>query len=125
METSRNYEEDIITCSQIAATLPEPKNEKENQFLSSLNSGRFYLGISDIDTEGEWLYTSNVAPVLWTKWGSWGKGQEPCCGRNRNCGAMINREKEKGLWGAKVCHQAHIDSLVCEMTSEYYYDFIF
>ena len=37
---------------------------------------------------------------------------------------MINREKEKGLWGAKVCHQAHIDSLVCEMTSEYY-DFFF
>ena len=57
-------------CQQYGAMLPEPRNEKEHQFLSNLCSTMFALGIRKTGnrTGHKWFWESDGSPVVFNQW---------------------------------------------------------
>ena len=87
-----DYQTLTQTCHNHGGFLPEPKNEIENQFLNSLDTEMFPLGMSDNKAEGQWIWASDGSPVTWTswieKWSIEGDG-EPDGGTEEGCAAML------------------------------------
>ena len=93
------YDDNQQVCQDLGGFLPEPRDERENQFLFSLDAETFSLGMTDRLQEGEWLWDSDGQPVTWTKWIS----KEPN-GKNReNCVAVWT----DGEWQDVSCLSNH------------------
>ena len=74
-------------CHNIGGFLPEPRDERENQFLDSLATDMFTLGMSDKLVEGEWVWDSDGSPVTWFRW----IGQ-PGGGTKENFALMVRKQ---------------------------------
>ena len=73
-------------CAKHGAILPEPKNEEENNFLASLNTSMFFLGLVR-HGEKEWRWESDNTTVGWTLWLS--ALGEPDGGAAQSCTLML------------------------------------
>ena len=62
------YDVNKQACQNLGGFLPEPRDEAENQFLDSLGSDMFTLGMTDRVVEGQWVWESDGSPVTWTGW---------------------------------------------------------
>ena len=92
--------------------LPEPRNSEENDFLKIFGTTHwFFLGLTDRETEGRWVWSSDGTPVTWTLW----KSGEPNGGRWENCVAADKK------WTSQHCYQHHDAeiTLICEKTRKY------
>ena len=79
-------------CQDLGGFLPEPRDEKENQFLDSLDADTFLLGLTDKVSEGHWVWDSDGSPVSWASWLMSLNGiKEPDGGLQQNCVAMIRK----------------------------------
>ena len=74
-------------CKQYGGKLSEPKNEGENNFLASLNTDKFVLGMNDKKVEGQWVWDSDGSKVTWFNWAKY--GWMPNGGRSDNCAYMV------------------------------------
>ena len=108
-------------CLQHDGILPEPRSQKENEFLNNLGSEMFLLGMSDKDTEGRWLWDSDRTPVDYFNWGAVpGAGQEPNGQRSQNCIVMMRNFVSGGAsWADISCAsdyhlEAQTKSLICQ-----------
>ena len=67
----RNYLDAKAQCESDGAHLATPKSESENDFLAdlvaNLNPRPFWIGVNDIDQEGEFISIDGDA-VSFTKW---------------------------------------------------------
>ena len=89
-------------CQDHGGFLPEPKDEQENQFLDSLNTDMFTLGMTDRKVEGQWIWESDGSPVSWANWVTWSSGVvEPNGGRRQNC-AMVLQQTEGHAGGHRA-----------------------
>ncbi|XP_015263348.1 PREDICTED: pulmonary surfactant-associated protein D-like [Gekko japonicus] len=95
-------------CAKAEATMACPKNAAENAAVHELtkrDSKFAYLDITDIQTEGRFVY-ANGAPLSYTNW----KGGEP---NNYNgiedCVIIV---PENGLWNDYNCDQKSL--IICE-----------
>ena len=88
-------------CLQHGGILPEPRSQVDNDFLNSLNTDMFLLGLRDVETEDSWQWDSDGTPVLYTNWRPNGS---PNGGLTENC-AFVYRNKENlgPLWGDLPC----------------------
>ena len=107
-------------CLQHGGILPEPLSQEENEFLNSLGSDMFVLGMSDKGTEDSWVWDSNGTPVVYTNW----YGSEPAGGTRENCAVMFrNYESGGAFWGDLPCSsstymESKKKSLICQKRSE-------
>ena len=104
------------TCTQEGGMLPEPRSEEENDFLGTLTSDWFALGMNDEETHGTWVWNSDDSPVSWT---NWHPGQ-PSGGDFIKCAAVKKAGTNGGgTWADIACfHQNWMDSidkvLICQ-----------
>ena len=103
-------------CLQHGGILPEPRSSEENEFLNSLNTDLFLLGMSDVETEGTWLWDSDGTPVVWTNWSP----TDPPGGTDENCAAMLRTLGNAGPeWATLLCaytsaYDEIAKSLICQ-----------
>ena len=74
-------------CERQGARLPEPRNEEENNFLDSLDTEMFVLGINDKEVEGHWVFDSDNSSVTWFNWAKY--DGIPNGGTEDNCVYMV------------------------------------
>ena len=91
---------DVIqqVCHNHGGFLPEPRDEAENQFLDSLGTDMFMLGMTDRDVEGQWVWDSDGSPVTWKSWVKWSDPRAatvPNGGRVENCALMLRQSKSE------------------------------
>ena len=79
--TTLNYDSVTRMCRNIGAILPEPRSERERDFLRNLTSDNFLLGLRDTQTDGQWVWDSDGTALAWTSWLS----GEPNGGTSENC----------------------------------------
>ena len=111
-------------CHSHGGMLPEPRSEGENQFLDSLGSDMFPLGMTDRDVEGRWIWDSDQSNVTWTKWAPSTKKYRGRTGFD--CALMIRRytdgkrRPDAGKWSVILCDwkiKNRPASLVCQRQS--------
>ena len=54
-------------CQLLGGKLPEPRDEKENQFVNELGTNIFLLGINKIKGD-EWRFDSDGSRVIYNNW---------------------------------------------------------
>ncbi|XP_078617731.1 uncharacterized protein LOC144885643 [Branchiostoma floridae x Branchiostoma japonicum] len=79
------------TCATFGGTLVMPKNEDIHQFCLILKNGadanaKFWIGITDIGTEGSWRYADGTAVVGFNKWNT---GEPNNSGGDEGCGEYL------------------------------------
>ena len=118
-EKQHNFLTSRIKCSRYGGHLPEPRNEHENNFLDKLtpNSNKFFLGMTDAETEGDWVWRTDSTSVTWYNWKVWGddRGAEPNGGQEENCVVMLKLTErgESSKWGDRPCSDTA--TVVCEV----------
>ena len=98
--------------------LPEPRNRKENDFLNSLTTERFYLGATDNATEGHWVWRSDGSSVQWEHWAS----AEPDGGSGQNCAVMLGNADKNNMdrWVSVWCSNTTVqETTVCEKKGKF------
>ena len=105
-------------CAAEGGMLPEPKTREENDFLNSLTTEKFYLGTTDMSTEGDWRWISDGSSVVWDFW----RPGEPDGGSNQNC-AIINMLRSRAVsnidgWQSGWCIGATVTT-VCEKRGKF------
>ncbi|XP_015721592.1 mannose-binding protein [Coturnix japonica] len=102
-----NFEKGKSLCAKAGSVLASPRNEAENAALSDLVNplGSAYLGISDAQTEGRFMYLSG-GPLTYSNW----KSGEPNNLRNEDC-AVIDGS---GKWNDLDCSNSNI-FIICEL----------
>ena len=116
------YHQQKIACENYGGFITEPKKEIENDFLVTLNTGSFFLGMSDVLTDGRWLWGSNDSEVTWNNWLTLPKGTQESPEYERNCAVMSkvrgendgdDDSEESGLVDVG-CGSKNIQSLICQ-----------
>ena len=109
-------------CRSHGGMLPEPRSEEENQFLNSLGSDMFTLGMTDREKEGQWIWDSDQSPVNYSSWYLAQKKPAPNGGTYENCARMIRRyggkktKDNRADWDDYACYwRSRVPkSLVCQ-----------
>ena len=81
VKTKLIYTDARTYCKGMGGKLLEPKDEITNDVIKDVaihhldgpwetivTWGWFWLGIDDIDQEGEFKYASDMSPILWSNW---------------------------------------------------------
>ena len=103
-----NFQNAIKKCLSLNATLVEPRNQEENMNLATnFNSKtRYWIGISDRETEGTFKYVSDASEVNYT---SWRNGQPNDKWPKLDCTAFKN-----GKWNTANCETRGFP-YICQM----------
>ena len=118
------YNDNQQVCHNHGGFLPEPRDERENQFLASLDANMFLLGATDKLVEGQWVWDSDGSPVTWKNWVSWtGSYSEPNGKGGENCVVMLQQYAKDRAgyrsegWADIGCHALYSSvptSVVCQ-----------
>ena len=96
------HDENQQVCHSYGGQLPEPRDEGENKFLDSLGTGAFLLGMTDTETEGQWVWDSDGSEVNWKNWMDWSTdSDEPYRGDEENCVVMA-----QDMWNNIAGHKS-------------------
>ncbi|KAJ8302303.1 hypothetical protein KUTeg_021290 [Tegillarca granosa] len=104
------YAERFATCITFSGKLAEPRTQSAANYITGKSHqlhDSFWIGISDLNVEGEWIYPSDHAPVSLNHWAP----SEPNSKENENCG--LTWFPLNSLWGDYTCAAA--ERYVCEM----------
>ena len=91
------HDEGQDLCEHHDAMLPEPRHQRDNEFLKTLTSAHFILlGMNDKKKEGTWVWDSDGTPVDDPPWSP----EEPNNINNQDCGGMW---RKAGTWMDMGC----------------------
>ncbi|XP_040558154.1 mannose-binding lectin isoform X2 [Gallus gallus] len=102
-----NFEKGKSLCAKAGSVLASPRNEAENTALKDLidPSSQAYIGISDAQTEGRFMYLSG-GPLTYSNW----KPGEPNNHKNEDCAVI----EDSGKWNDLDCSNSNI-FIICEL----------
>ncbi|NXJ05511.1 MBL protein, partial [Odontophorus gujanensis] len=102
-----NFETGKSLCAKAGSVLASPRNEAENTALKDLvnPSKQAYIGISDAQTEGKFMYLSG-GPLTYSNW----RPGEPNNLKNEDCAVI----EESGKWNDLDCSNSNI-FIICEL----------
>ncbi|XP_061173289.1 C-type lectin domain family 3 member A-like [Saccostrea echinata] len=99
-----------IICQSFHSKLAEPKTKSEIGYLSSevshVSAGEFWIGITDIIADNQWIYDSSLTPIEITNWGP----NEPGGHLAENC--LIMSAWFHGKYADVECHTKR--KFICE-----------
>ena len=115
-----DYDDAEMRCAAIGGMLPEPRTREETDFLDNMGETMvmFFLGMTDLADEGEWVWTSDGSPVTWIV----SVEGEPDGGTDENCGVMARKylvgNTTAPIWGSGECGNPYNlpVTVVCEKT---------
>uniref|UniRef100_A0A8C3FNL5 Mannose binding lectin 2 n=1 Tax=Chrysemys picta bellii TaxID=8478 RepID=A0A8C3FNL5_CHRPI len=104
--TKDSFKNGKSLCAKAGVALACPHNHAENTALQEIlkDSEQAYLGMSDVQTEGKFLYL-NGEPVTYTNWNT----GEPNDNKNEVCVAIY----DNGKWNDIVCSNSEM-LIICE-----------
>uniref|UniRef100_A0A674IVT5 C-type lectin domain-containing protein n=2 Tax=Terrapene triunguis TaxID=2587831 RepID=A0A674IVT5_9SAUR len=104
--TKDSFKNGKSLCAKAGGALACPHNHAENTALREIlkDSEQAYLGMSNVQTEGKFLYL-NGEPVTYTNWNT----GEPNHNKNEDCVAMY----DNGKWNDIVCSNSEM-LIICE-----------
>merc|ERR1719239_968967 len=107
-----NVEDAKDRCEAVGGMLPEPRNREENDFLNSMTTEPFYLGMTDKAKEGSWVWNSDGSSVQWTFW----RSGEPDGGSDQNCVFMLKSADKNNMnrWASSWCSGGVLKTTICE-----------
>ena len=102
------FQDAIEKCNSMNATLAEPMNDEENTNLATnFNTKiRYWIGLSDQETEGTFKYVSDASEVVFT---SWAAKQPNDKWPKLDCTAFKN-----GKWNTANCDRREFP-YICQM----------
>ena len=89
-----------MNCQRNGAKLVKIETDKENDFIKNkyLNTSSIYwIGLSDIDNEGEWKWTDGTGLTGYNKW----KSGQPNNVDNQDCVAILEGDHTAGRYNAE------------------------
>ena len=106
-----NFQDAMEKCNSMNAKLAEPMNTDENENIATELTGmakfsRYWIGISDKETEGTFKYASDASEVEFTSWRS---GQPNNRWPKLDCTAFKN-----GQWNTANCANRQFP-YICQM----------
>ena len=106
-----NFQAALEQCNNMNATLAEPMNKEENSNLATNFNVklRYWIGISDQETEGTFKYVSDASEVEFT---SWAAKQPNNKWPKLDCTAFKN-----GKWNTANCGKKEFP-YICQMDME-------
>ncbi|XP_004607488.2 mannose-binding protein A-like [Sorex araneus] len=91
-------------CAQHQATIATPKNAEENQAIQNVANDSAFLGITDMQTEGQFMYVTG-GRITYSNW----KTNEPNNhGSGEDCVILL----KEGIWNDVSCSSSYL--VVCE-----------
>ena len=103
-----------LNCQNFGGKLVKIESEDENKFIKtqylSGGGGRYWIGLSDIDNEGDWRWTDGTGIAGYEKWRS---GQPNNYENNQHCGAILKGK----YYGAN--YNAEWNDEKCSLTLDY------
>ena len=125
-----SYQNARELCQNVGGMLPEPRDQEENDFLNSLKTHAFYLGLTketpsrvalgltDIKHEGTFTWDSDCGPVAWTFW----RDGEPDDGTAQNCVMMLRNKDKNNMdrWKSAWCRGLVLNTTVCEKIGKFF-----
>nr|XP_022310240.1 C-type lectin domain family 3 member A-like [Crassostrea virginica] len=98
-------------CLSYHGKLAEPTSVEEQAFLSHhLQRHYYWIGISDVIVEDQWIYSSTQHSLLFKNW----RHGQPDGESDENCALMDGYSQ--GLWRDYNCHIG--ERFICEMSME-------
>uniref|UniRef100_A0A668AFI5 C-type lectin domain-containing protein n=1 Tax=Myripristis murdjan TaxID=586833 RepID=A0A668AFI5_9TELE len=101
---SKNWDESRQDCLRRGADLVIINSREENSFLKNFGL-RVWIGMSDLETEGEWKWVDGSS----LSYTSWAKGQPDDAREGEDCGEV---RPERDGWNDLFC--THNQQWVCE-----------
>lgn len=104
---SASWADAQTTCATRGAYLAVIDDAAEDAYVDSIQSGSFWIGMSDLAQEGTWLWVTGASvDAGYTNWRSGNPNNE---GGNQNCGEM---DPSGGTWNDYTCPS--VEGYVCE-----------
>ncbi len=94
-ENPRTFTEAKAFCESRQARLVIIESEEENAFLTARMTGSAFIGLSDLETEGTFVWIDGTTPA----WAPWAEGEPNDSGGVEDCGGLY----ESGLWNDFNC----------------------
>lgn len=113
-------------CRAISGVLPEPRDQRDNEFLANLSTTTILLGLSDRGSEGRWAWHSDGSQVTWMTWIHWERFEsEPNGGERENCAVMpreeyvrLGEEYDRRGWEDIQCEGGlFVNDFICEQAT--------
>lgn len=95
------------------SSLFEATKDKADKCSGGLGASYLWLGATDEDNEGQWVYLSTRQPLSWQ--GNW-RGGGPNGGSQENCMVMLYGEFP-GSWSDIACLESYSFCVACVSTS--------
>ena len=122
-QESLDFEEASKRCGQLVdhGRLFEPMSKMQNNVVHSLikelygveNEQNYWIGISDRELEGQFVYLSSGTPMAFQYWGHTAHGgDEPNGGRNQNCLSYLSKHFIMGELNDEFCNR--VSYFICE-----------
>ena len=105
MTTTKTWPEAVAYCDEIDSILIEPRNQALNNIARSYNN-KPWIGASDVDAEGAWVWMSNGESLTYTDWAPKQPNNE---GGDQHCAAI----QGNGKWGDFDC-SVHTREFICQ-----------
>ncbi len=94
--TPRTFAEARAFCESRGAALAQILGERDNAYIASHTEGSAFFGLSDLETEGTFLWTDGQVPSWW----NWAEGEPNDSGGVEDCGGLY---ADTGLWNDFNC----------------------
>ena len=94
--TPRTFAEARAFCESRGAMLAQIVGEQDNAYIAAHTEGSAFFGLSDLETEGTFLWTTGYAPSWW----NWAEGEPNDSGGVEDCGGLY---ADTGLWNDFNC----------------------
>jgi hypothetical protein len=95
-ESTRTFGEARAFCEGLQGRLLIIESEEENTFIVGHMTGSAFIGLSDLETEGTFLWIDGSAP----SWAPWAEGEPNDSGGVEDCGGLY---ADSGLWNDFNC----------------------
>ena len=114
-EEGRTYVEAVQSCKSWGGRLFEPKTPQANAEVFKLAKAQgistYWLGIHDVNNEGNFVYDSDGKAIGWTNWRS---GEPNDFNQQEDCVMVSAPRAEAGKWNDFCCNSNCVRAFVCE-----------
>ncbi|XP_063416493.1 perlucin-like protein [Mytilus trossulus] len=104
------WEEAVTKCEEYDGQLAKVENEIEDSWLISQLTDSVWIGLNDIENEGQWRWISDNSPLNYTNWLS----AEPNGGTEENCANYCKNYCGKTFYGWNDTRCKMLLGYVCE-----------
>ena len=102
-DRTATWDEAALFCEELGAGFVIVDNQEENDFITQLGVHNHWLGLSDVETEDEWLWVDGEE----ANYTNWAENQPDNAGDGEHCvviwNGLVGEEEIVGEWNDGAC----------------------